>query len=244
MIFAGNWKMNPLSIEDTKILLDAYNQIPTNAEIILFPPSIFLPQAVEYCHNTTSRISFGAQQTSAYINGAYTGDISASMVRSAGAQYTLIGHSEVRAREQHNDIGAEFLCALEAGLQPIVCIGYQPNGEDQSLHIQRCKEQVEEVVTAIESLKIKPNALIVAYEPVWAIGSGTIPNNIDIEKIFQDVGAILSPLAIPVTLLYGGSINQENCSMLMSISGIGGFLVGGASLKPEAFTSILQTIAI
>jgi triosephosphate isomerase (TIM) len=237
-LIVGNWKMNGLMAS-----LDVAKAIATGAgtgsiRVICPPTTLIAPIAAAL---RGSLVAIGGQDCHTKSSGAYTGDVSATMLADAGARYVIIGHSE--RRSDHGETNA-LVCekahtAMAAGLIVIVCVG-----ESEA---QRDAGQAESVVIAQVAASIPPGSksetLCIAYEPVWAIGTGRTPSMADVEAMH---GAIRTTLrerfgveeGEAIAILYGGSVNPANAQDLLSIANVDGALVGGASLKAESFLSI------
>lgn len=238
----GNWKMNGLSagLEEGVALARALEQAPAGgARVALCPPATLILALARRLAGTP--VEVGAQDCRPEASGAFTGDISAEMLRDAGARLVILGHSERRAGhgETDADIAAKAEAALRAGLEPIVCVG-------ESLE-QRRAGQALEVVRA-QVLGSLPAALdaaafSVAYEPIWAIGSGLTPSIAEIEAVHAEIrGALVGAFAngARVPILYGGSVKPANAAEILRAAEVGGALVGGASLKCEDFLPIVR----
>lgn len=244
-IIAGNWKMNK-SLAEALDFLEELKNTPeieqSNKEIILSIPSLYLVPAREILKDTNIKIF--AQDISQYDNGAYTGDISASMLASTGASGTLIGHSERRTYHAEN----EEIClnkiklALYYHLTPIYCVGESLNDRKQNKYLEVVESQINEVF-----LELSPEAvsrIIIAYEPVWAIGTGETAIPQQAQEIHQHIRNILerkfgNEVAQNVSILYGGSVKSENASELFAQKDIDGGLIGGACLCPKSFVKII-----
>lgn len=224
-IIAGNWKMNG-SVESLAQMLEALKGAETSAAtVILFPPMPYIGAA------SVSPVAFGAQDCSAHESGAFTGEVSAKMIAETGAKYVLAGHSERRRYhgEANATVKAKAEQALKSGLTPIICIGETAEERQAGKTAATLEKQVRESIPA--------GGIIVAYEPVWAIGAGATPAREEIESAHKLVADILGPEA---TILYGGSVIGGNAADILAIPNVGGVLVGGASLKPRDFIPIIE----
>lgn len=253
-IVAGNWKMN-LEMESAVSLatdvcqgLEALGGRPGNhlPEVVFFPPAPFVPAVVQV---TASRpgIHVGAQDLSAHEQGAYTGEVSAKMIRSAGATHVLIGHSERRAYhgESHELLLAKLRQALAHQLVPVYCCGEGLPEREAGRHFAVVGDQLEQVVYALQPREF--SRLLVAYEPVWAIGTGVTASPAQAQEMHtfireQIAGRFGNELADNLSILYGGSCNPGNASALFSNPDVDGGLIGGASLKAADFVEIIQAI--
>lgn len=229
-------------VEGIKVGRDA-GQVK-NAELIVFPPSIFLMKVGGMLNG--SDISLGAQNVCDQAAGAFTGEISASMLKDCGCRYAIVGHSERRALYLESDqlVAGRFAMAVESGLTPILCIG-------ESLQ-EREKGSTEAVVArqldaVIESQGISAIAnSVIAYEPVWAIGTGKVATPEQAQAVHRFIrnklAALDSVVAQKVQILYGGSMNSKNAKDLLSQPDIDGGLIGGAALKASDFLAIAQSV--
>ena len=240
-LVAGNWKMNGLSgslaeIDAMRRAADAGES--GAAELLVCPPATLIAQAAWRIRG--GELSLGAQDCAAEASGAFTGDISATMLRDAGASYVIVGHSERRTLHHETDelIRAKAEAALRAGLTPIVCVG----------ETQAEREAGQQAVVVLRQLRgslpagATSETVVVAYEPVWAIGSGVTPTPIDVAAVHNGIRALLidmyGPHCAKIRLLYGGSVKPSNCNELLPLDNVDGALVGGASLKATEFLAI------
>ncbi len=242
ILIAGNWKMNgDRALAKTLVQACAQSQQSNpQVDIAVFPPFPLIPEAVAAAAG--SAVAVGAQDLSAQLKGAYTGEVSAPMIHETGASMVLIGHSERRQRHQE---GPELLTeklkqALAEGLSPIFCIG-------ESLQ-QREQERTEAVISQQLSILSKPEFrsqladLVIAYEPVWAIGTGMSASPEQAQAVHAHIRGLLTKLGARISgsvrILYGGSVTPESAAGLLACADIDGALVGGASLKADAFAAI------
>ena len=241
MIFAANWKMNGnikfLNSILAEIKQDIIPYLADNSKIIVCPPSVYLSQAKLFCHNTS--IEIGAQDCSSQENGAFTGEISADMLSDVGSQWVILGHSERRQYHSENNdlLHKKMLLAKLAGLKVILCIG---ETHDQHAN-NKTKDILAEQLSIICGSDLNNLEYIIAYEPIWAIGTGLIPKLEEINEIHQFIKSFLfekTSLKSKVQVLYGGSVNPENARQIKSLITVDGVLVGGASLSAEKFKQI------
>ena len=235
-VVVANWKMNG-SLE----LLSSFSSLPSSKnKIIVCPPSTLIFKCKEIL---PPEVYIGGQNCSENGLGPYTGEISAAMLYESGAKYVILGHSERRSifQENNNSILKKLLCATKFNLIPILCVGETLDEKKQGITKDVLKNQLRECIPS----DIDFNDLIIAYEPVWAIGTGLTPKIEDIEEIHGFIGDFLKESfgskASKLPILYGGSASEKNCAEIMSLSDVGGLLVGGASLKIKEFTEISQT---
>jgi len=217
-------------------------QQPAAARVALCPPATLIWRMGQALKG--SAVEVGGQTCSAEPAGAFTGDLSAAMLVDAGARLVILGHSERRAGHAETDAGvqAKALAAMAVGLEPIVCIG-------ETLEQRQAGQAVQVVSTQIAgsiAAQMASGAFAVAYEPVWAIGTGLTPTLEQIEEIHAAVGAALKQVvgeaAAHTPILYGGSVKPSNAAEILKIPGVGGALVGGASLKAEDFLGIIRAV--
>jgi triosephosphate isomerase (TIM) len=240
-LVAGNWKMNGLSgslaeIDALRRAVDAGES--GGADLLVCPPATLIAQAA--LRIGSSDVSLGAQDCHTQVSGAFTGDISAAMLKDAGASYVIVGHSERRTYHHETDelVRAKAEAALKAGLTPIVCVG----------ETQAQREAGEQAAVVIRQLRgslpaeASSETVVVAYEPIWAIGTGLIPTRKDVASVHNGIRALLADMfgapCAKVRLLYGGSVKPSNCSELLTLENVDGALVGGASLKATEFLAI------
>lgn len=242
-LLAGNWKMNGLraSLAEIRALKRSVDQRPS-ADIIICPPATLIAEAARTVENAP--IDIGGQDCHAEISGAFTGDISAEMLRDAGATAVIVGHSERRQYHGETDriVAAKLTAASRAGLVPILCIGESEGQRDRGEAILVVKRQLGESIGE----NLKADELNVAYEPVWAIGTGRTPKPQEIVQMHEAVRAVLMERfgsdGAQIRILYGGSVKPDNAGEILSLPGVNGALIGGASLKAADFLSILQAI--
>ncbi len=242
-LLAGNWKMNGLhgSLAEIRALMRSVGQKPA-ADIIICPPATLIAEAARTVESAP--IEIGGQDCHAESSGAFTGDISAEMLRDAGATAVIVGHSERRQYHGETDriVAGKLAAASRAGLSPILCIGESEAQRDRGEAVSVVRRQLSESMKS----KFKPAELIVAYEPVWAIGTGRTPKPQDIVEMHEAVRAVLNERfgqeGAQIRILYGGSVKPDNAGQILSLPDVGGALIGGASLKAADFLSILNSI--
>tara|TARA_R110000868_G_scaffold144960_4_gene364531 strand:- start:49660 stop:50400 length:741 start_codon:yes stop_codon:yes gene_type:complete len=238
-IVAGNWKMHGC-IEDVRDLLTQVKSIQCEATVIVFPPFVFLPLAEAVLKD--SDICWGGQNLATDTQGAFTGEVSADMLKDFACEYVLIGHSERRAiyKECDADVAKKFTMAQRAGLTPMLCVGesqaQRESGETNSVVLSQLQAVID--VVGISALA---NA-VVAYEPVWAIGTGLTATPEQAQAVHATIrehfAKIDVTIAAELRILYGGSVKAENAKELFAQPDIDGGLVGGASLKADSFAAI------
>lgn len=237
-LIAANWKMNGVKASLPIARTIAEQSRGLNARVALFPPATLLPLMADALQGTD--VVFGGQDCHHADSGAYTGDISAVMLKDSGASMVILGHSE--RRHGHLEpcalVARKSLAALRAGLEPIICIGETLDQRQAGLTIPVLTRQLVDSVTS----DLKGQAFHVSYEPVWAIGTGLVATDAQILEAFALIGAHLDKhfgTAAP-QLLYGGSVKASNAAQLLALEGVSGALVGGASLTVEDFMPIIH----
>ncbi len=227
--FVANWKMN-CPDEGVKSYMEFLSsQSFENKEVVICPPFPFLSEVCSFSRK--AKINIGAQTSSAFERGAYTGDVSAKMLAETGAAYALVGHSERRAYfNETNELVLEKTARLlEAGLTPIICVG-------ESLKEREEGKAFDSVEQQIDFLKKETRSFIVAYEPIWAIGTGVVAHPDQIKDMHDWLAGQLPGCP----LLYGGSVTPQNASSILELEFVQGVLVGGASLRSRDFLKIIQ----
>lgn len=238
-IVAGNWKMNG-SLELVSTISTAINECKNEqVDIIVFPPATLLSKLSE------AGVSVGTQTISEYDAGAYTGEVSAELAKQFGATYTLVGHSERRIifGESNDVVANKFAKAQEKGLIPILCIGETEQQRDAGETEKVVTEQIKAVISKLGIAALSNSVL--AYEPVWAIGTGKTATPEQAQSVHKFIRDMLceesKPIAQSLQILYGGSVNEKNSKSLFTQPDIDGGLIGGASLKADAFMSICDS---
>lgn len=245
-IVAGNWKMNTTPAEGKALiseLLSKIADVPAGVEVIVSTPFTHLVPAAEQLSG--SRIDLSAQNCANKESGAYTGEISAKMVAATGAQYVILGHSE--RREYYGETDAILLektkLALENGLAPIFCIGEKLEERESNIHFDVVKTQIETVVCQLSSEEL--SKVVLAYEPVWAIGTGKTATSEQAQEMHAYIRSVLAAKfgkqAEEVAILYGGSAKPGNAPELFSQPDVDGGLIGGASLVADDFIAIAKS---
>ncbi len=241
-LVAGNWKMNGLgaSLAEAETLEKALQEQAAACRVALCPPATLIDRMAQALKGGV--VEIGGQDCHAETSGAYTGSVSAEMVRDAGAGLVILGHSERRAGfgETDADVAAKVEAALAAGLEPIICIGETLQEREAGQAVEVVSRQVAGSLPA----SLTGKAFAVAYEPVWAIGTGLTPTLEQIEEVHAAVRAAMvarlgeGGRAAPI--LYGGSVKPSNAKEILAVAEVGGALVGGASLKAEDFLGIIR----
>lgn len=247
-IVAGNWKMNKLADEAVALTSELVNmandELQGNVQVILCPPAIYLTTINKYIENTPN-FAVAAQNCSDKDSGAYTGEISASMLKSIGVNYVLIGHSERRQYfgESNALLAAKVDSALAKGVSPIFCCGESLEQRQNEDFIGFVKNQLTESLFHLDETQIL--SVIVAYEPIWAIGTGLTASAEQAQEMHKALRAHLASkygaaVAEEISILYGGSVSAASAPELFASPDIDGGLVGGASLKSREFTNIIK----
>jgi triosephosphate isomerase len=243
-IVAGNWKMNGRSDQIKSLLQQILKPLDgqTKAQCIVFPPSIYLP-LVKDCLNETS-IKWGAQNVYPSDAGAFTGELSAPMLQDYDCRYVLVGHSERRRLfgEDEKFVAEKFHHVKEHGMIPVLCVGETQEERQKGLTEQVLAQQLLALGEARQSFK---NCLI-AYEPVWAIGTGLTATPEQVQVVHASIRALVAGFcsedAKQLSILYGGSVNEKNAAALFAMPDVDGGLIGGASLNAQQFVEIVKCI--
>ena len=242
-IVAGNWKMNTTvaeGVELAKAVVAAAAEVPADVKLIIAPPFTHLYPVAEVVKGTS--VGLSSQNCANHVKGAYTGEVAVNMIAGLGAEYVILGHSE--RREYYGETDAKLVekvkLALAQGLSPIFCIGEKKEEREAGRHFEVVTEQVKNVLfelTAEEMAKV-----VVAYEPVWAIGTGLTATAEQAQEIHAEIRKVLAEkfgeLAEEISILYGGSCNPTNAKELFACPDIDGGLIGGAALKADSFKAI------
>jgi triosephosphate isomerase (TIM) len=240
-LVAGNWKMNGLreSLNEAASICKAVAAGGAGkAEIVVCPPATLLMAVTAICEGT--KVGVGGQDCHAEASGAFTGDISAEMLKDAGATYVILGHSERRAghHETNEQVRAKAKAALRAGLMAIMCVGETRAERDAGGALAIVGKQLASSIPD----NSPPGRIVIAYEPVWAIGTGFTPTPRDIAEmhgfIRERMNQHLPGQGANLRILYGGSVNPANAAELLSVEDVDGALVGGASLNSAEFMAI------
>ncbi len=247
-IFAANWKMNK-TIHETGKFLDDFSRIlpKTSAKVWIAPPFTAISTAVHYAREKKLPVHIGAQNVSERENGAFTGEVSAAMLKEAGAFFCIVGHSERRRWYGETDaiVHDKIRAALSHGLRPLLCVGETKEGRDQGRVKEILRLQLGAALQGLTSADL--DHIVIAYEPIWAIGTGTAAT----PDLAQEAHAICREFlthqwnkesAQKIPLLYGGSVTPDNGAALLREPDIDGALVGGASLDPQLFAQLITSV--
>ena len=249
-LIAGNWKMNLNHLEAIslaqKVALSLDEKQLTDVEVAVFPPFTHLRSIQTLVAGERLLLGYGAQDVSAHASGAYTGEISASMLAKLDCAYVVVGHSERRQYHNEDDalVRAKALAALGAGITPVICIGEGLDVREAGEHVEYVVEQLDGALNRWKAEQV--SGIVIAYEPVWAIGTGKTATADDAQEVCGAIRARLAEkygdeIAGGVRVLYGGSVKANNIAGIMAKPDIDGGLVGGASLKADLVLSIVNT---
>jgi len=252
-LIAGNWKMHCNHLEALalvqKLAFALKRQDYAATEVLVLPPFTALRSVQTLVMGDKLEIRYGAQDISEHDDGAYTGDVSGSMLAKLGCSYVLVGLTERRQYHGETDalVNAKIKAALKWGLVPIVCIGETLEVRRAGAHLSHCREQLDGALAGLPADKVA--GLVIAYEPVWAIGTGEVASPEDAQEAAaaarDRVSAVHGPdVAANVRILYGGSVKADNISAMMAQPAIDGALVGGASLDAGEFARICRYRAL
>ena len=245
-LVAGNWKLNGSKQKTNELiagLLDGMSGVNIkNADVAVCPPFVYIPQAAEML--ASSPVALGAQNCSHHTEGAFTGEVAAPMLKEFGCTYVIVGHSERRSiyNETNDDIVQKFIAVKSAGLIPILCVGELLAEREDGKTEMVVAEQLDAVLN-VSGIKQFDNAVI-AYEPVWAIGTGMTATPEQAQEVHafirQRLAAKDAGIAEKVQILYGGSVKPDNAAELFAKLDIDGGLIGGASLEADSFLGICK----
>ena len=243
-VIAGNWKMNKTPSETKEFMTQLKAIMPKGrwCDVALCVPAVCIPAAVRAMRETS--VGIGAENCNANPSGAHTGEISTAMLTDAGCKYVILGHSERRAMgETDEEVNAKVKAVLEAGLIPIVCCGESLEQREAGITEEWITMQIKTGLASIGEDKIRK--MIIAYEPIWAIGTGKTATPEQAEEVCENIRAVIRKLygakvARAISILYGGSMNEKNAYDLLAQPDIDGGLIGGASLVPEKFVKIIE----
>ena len=254
-LMAGNWKMNLNHVEAVGLVqkltwtLEDKRHDANQSEVVVLPPFTDLRTVQTLVEGDRLNLAYGAQDVSPNDNGAYTGDVSAEMLVKLGCRYVVVGHSERRSIHHESDeaVNAKTIKALTAGIVPIVCVG-------EGLEVRKTGEQVPYTLTQVAGSLAGLSAeqvagLVIAYEPVWAIGTGEVATPDDAQEVCAAIRGWVAEqhgaaAAEAVRILYGGSVKAANVASLMTRTDVDGALVGGASLDVDEFSAIARFYAL
>lgn len=247
-LMAGNWKMNLDHLEAIQLVQKLAMELSDrnfdySAEVAVIPPFTDIRSVQTTIEGDDLKIKYGAQDVSLYEGGAYTGEISATMLQKLGCTFVVVGHSERREYHQEDDelVGRKAHAVYDHGMTPIICCGEVLEIRKKGLHVDHVVGQVKGALQGFT--KDEAAKLVIAYEPVWAIGTGEVATPQDAEEVCKAIRDLVAALydqdtADKIRILYGGSVNAKNVKDLMAQPNVDGGLVGGASLKADEFAKI------
>ncbi|ALE77715.1 triose-phosphate isomerase [Pseudonocardia alni] len=246
-LIAGNWKMNLNHLEAIAVVQKLAFALPDRyldkVEVAVLPPFTDIRSVQTLIDGDKLRLVHGAQDLSPHDSGAYTGDVSGVMLAKLGCTYVAVGHSERREIHGEDDavVNAKVLAALKHGITPILCVGEGLDVREAGTHVQHCTDQLRGALKGVTAEQAA--GLVLAYEPVWAIGTGKVAGPADAQEVCAALRATLAELysdevAGTVRVLYGGSVKSSNVGEIVAQTDVDGALVGGASLDAEEFAKL------
>lgn len=244
-IFAANWKMNQDRAKTLSFCEEIKKvSVKTGNKIMIFPPFVYLDALSASLRGTD--IGYGAQNVSTEKSGAFTGEISADMISDFGCKYTLVGHSERRNiyGETDGDVSKKVRMLLSKGIVPMICVGEKLDARKDGSFESVIKTQLTHSLAGLRREDAKN--IIIAYEPVWAIGTGVVASTEQIAGTHRFIRQVLCEMFCvegkKIPILYGGSVKPDNIKGISGVADVGGFLIGGASLKTESFTQMIRIV--
>ena len=243
-VIAANWKMNKTPSETKAFMTEFKSLMPKGrwCDVAICVPAVCIPAAVRAMRET--RVGIGAENCNAAASGAYTGEIATNMLVDAGCKYVIIGHSERRAMgETDAEVNAKVKAVLAADLIPILCVGESLEQREIGITEEWITMQIKAGLAGVPEEKIRK--IVIAYEPIWAIGTGKTATPEQAEEVCESIRAVVRKLyssknARAISILYGGSMNEKNAYELLAQPDIDGGLIGGASLVPEKLVKIIE----
>lgn len=246
-LIAGNWKMNLNHLEAIALVQKVAFALPDKylekVDVAFIPPFTDIRGVQIVIEGDKLGFAYGAQDVSVHESGAYTGEVSASMLAKLGCTYVVVGHSERREHHSESDelVAAKAAACHRHGLTPIVCVGEKLETREAGEHVSFVVEQLKGSLAGLTTEQLADT--VIAYEPVWAIGTGKTASAADAQEVCAAIRSALAELADPATadqmrVLYGGSVNASNIGELLEQPDVDGGLVGGASLKPDEFAQL------
>ena len=247
-VIAGNWKMNMTASAVKPFIEELKQEMPKTktCETVLCVPGVIVPAMLKASKD--AKIAVGGQDVSSHDKGAYTGEVAAEMLEDLGVKYCIVGHSE--RREYHNEsdmlINEKIKALLAHNISPIICVGESLEQREKGLTMDFITYQVKAALSDISETQLRK--CIIAYEPIWAIGTGKTATAEQAQEVCKEIRAVIremygARLARSITIQYGGSMNAKNAEELLAQPDIDGGLIGGASLKPKDFATIVKATA-
>ncbi|WP_158852291.1 triose-phosphate isomerase [Saccharothrix deserti] len=251
-LIAGNWKMNLNHLEAIALVQKIAFSLPekyfAKVEVAVLPPFVDIRSIQTLCDGDKLLLKYGAQDLSPHDSGAYTGDVSGPMLAKLGCTYVTVGHSERREYHGEDDalVNKKVKAALKHGVSPIFCLGEQLDVREAGRHVEHCTDQLVAGLKGLTAEQVRD--VVVAYEPVWAIGTGKVASSADAQEVCAALRVKLAELygedvASAVRVLYGGSVKSGNISELIAQKDVDGALVGGASLDADEFAKLCALAA-
>jgi triosephosphate isomerase len=251
-LIAGNWKMNLNHLEaialTQKLAFSLKEEVFADTEVVVVPPFVDIRSVQTLITGDNLLLGYGAQDLSPHDSGAYTGDIAGPMLAKLGCTYVLVGHSERRSHHHEDDavVNTKLVAAFRNGITPILCLGESVDVRRSGDHLGHCTGQLDAALAGLPAEQV--TSVVLAYEPVWAIGTGEVATPDDAQEVCAALrarlGELYSPeLAYGVRILYGGSVKAANAAELVGRPDVDGALVGGASLDGEEFANICLAAA-
>jgi len=246
-LVVGNWKMNLSKLECQKLVNEVLKYLPSNnkTEIVFAPPFVYLDSVSSIC-SSRENVSVAAQDCSSYSNGAYTGEVSAQMINSLEVKYIILGHSERRQNFNETDevLNLKINQALKNNINVIFCCGEDINQREANQHFDIIEQQLSSTIFKLDVHNFKD--IIIAYEPIWAIGTGRTASSDQAQEMHSFIRSLIDKqydhkTSLTTSLLYGGSCQASNAHDLFSKPDIDGGLIGGASLNSGDFLSIIKS---
>ena len=243
-VIAGNWKMNMLASEIKPFIEELKANMPLKraCDVVLCVPGVMVPAMVKA--GKDAKVAAGGEDCSCFEKGAYTGEVSAAQLADVGAKYCVVGHSERRQYHGEDDmlVNAKAKALLAHGVNPIICVGESLEQREADLTMEYVAYQVKTALYGIDAAQLR--RCVIAYEPIWAIGTGKTATAEQAEEVCESIRAVIRKMygarpARAVSILYGGSMNAKNAAELLAQPDIDGGLIGGASLKPADFATII-----
>ena len=243
LLVVGNWKMNGSSAENAELLASMMAQsgsLSDNVVLAICAPFVYVSAVAKQLKN--SRIAVGGQDVSVHLSGAYTGEISVAMLAELDCRYVIVGHSERRQYHHESNllVAQKALSAIQGGLAPIICVGESLDQRESNATLSVIGEQLKAVKSVLGKQGLE--RAVIAYEPVWAIGTGLTATPEQAQDVHQFIRQYLGEVADGVSILYGGSVKAANAGELFSQVDVDGALVGGASLNADEFMNIANAV--